>query len=148
MSKSSDYFEIGPYQISNRVKKVYPPIHTVIDMRNGETRQRSGPAIYEMLLAEGISDSHFNQYADFIRKRDYPTEKEIAERIAYEEKRKARAEIRKREQEEQTKIIDTYKASSYLEKLKAKHSAKVERDDEIRGRGGGDEEEQPTVCVN
>ena len=75
----------------------------------------SGDDIYRLFHKEGLSDSHIDVYAEFVRQRDFPIQRKNDQlRI------QAEAEREKNEQEEQQKRIDQYKASSRLDKLKKK----------------------------
>ena len=63
-----------------------------------------GDDIFILLQNIGKSYKHFDDYAEFIRKRDHPTPEEISEK------------------EKQEEITNKYKASSRLERLKAKNN--------------------------
>lgn len=114
---------VGKYEISNMCNKTYPCKHHIKNMETGEVQTYVlGDKIYEMLKADGISDPHFNEYKEFIRKRDNPTQEEIQEKIEKERRIKESMDKWKREREELAKITNTYKASSRLEKLKNKNN--------------------------
>lgn len=75
-----------------------------------------------MLRDDGLSYKHFDYYAEYVRKRDNPTPEELAERESQRKKIDEQQEKRRREREEMEKLTNTYKASSRLEKLKAKNN--------------------------
>jgi hypothetical protein len=117
----SDVYEVGDYEISSFCLQSFPCKHS-FKKPNNEWRILNAVEIYEILKADGLSHPHFEYCKEVIRRRDNPTPEEIAERETREE-RVREAEIKRREQEnELNKIIDKYKASSRIEKLKASHN--------------------------
>ena len=84
----------------------------------------SGDKIYEMLKKDGLSDNHFDVYAESIRKRDHPTAEELVEK----EKEKESMDImikerdeRIRQREENIQLGIKTGSSARLDRLKAKH---------------------------
>lgn len=109
--------KIGKYEISNLCFQTYPCKHT-IKFENGETQLLSGATIYCLFKSEGLSDTHIDSYAEWVRQRDFPSPEEIKKReddilIIQQD-----SEKRKEEAIEQQKIVNQYKASSRLDKLK------------------------------
>jgi hypothetical protein len=78
-----------------------------------------GSNIYKLLLAEGVSDSHFDMYKEFIRRNEHPTPEEIAEtrrkRLEIEES------IKRRELESanQEALSINYSSNTRTQRLKA-----------------------------
>jgi hypothetical protein len=109
--------KIGKYEISNKCLHSYPCKHT-IKFENGETQIISGDKIYRLFKSEGLSDTHIDSYAEWVRQRDFPSPEEIKKReddlliIQQDSKKRAKEVI------EQQKIVNHYKASSRLDKLK------------------------------
>ena len=117
-----EFRKIGKYKISTLCLQTYPCKHYVVDTEKGnDIGTLSGDRIFCMLRDEGISDPYFDEYAEFVRKRENPTPEELAERIAEKQRTLERIARQRKESEELTKKTNQYKASSYLEKLKAKH---------------------------
>lgn len=116
---------IGKYSIGDMCMLTYPCQHYVTNSETNETTLMSGDNIYEMLTKEGLSDEHFDVYAEYIRKRDHPTDEELAEK---EKQRKRKELIRKKrrelikQNEENRQLGIKSGASSRLARLKAKHT--------------------------
>jgi hypothetical protein len=81
-----------------------------------------GDKIYTLLDAEGLSDKHFDYCAEYIRRRDFPTSEEIKQREEKKLKIEESIKIREKECNEQQKIVNQFKASSVIEKLKMKNN--------------------------
>lgn len=113
---------IGKYEISDLCLLSYPCQHYIKNTETGESSRMSGANIFCMLRDDGLSDTHFNDYAEYIRKRDNPTPEEIAEKETQNRINEERREQQKREKEEKERITNSYKASSRLERLKAKNN--------------------------
>ena len=116
---------IGDYEVSNFCVETYPCIHHI--KKHGEELffEEDGATIYWMLKEQGIHDNHFEEYADFARIKYEPTPEEIIQKQLEDEARQKRMEEQnakwKREADERTKIVNASKASSRLEKLRAKN---------------------------
>jgi hypothetical protein len=117
----NSFRKVGKYEISTTCLQSYPCKHKVI-FENGETTMMSGDKIYRLLNKECLSYKHFDCYAEYVRRQDFPTPEEIKEteeKILEIEKSN---EIRKKEYNEQQKIINQFKASSRIEKLKMENN--------------------------
>ena len=68
---------IGKYSIGDMCMLTYPCQHYVTNSETNETTLMSGDNIYEMLTKEGLSDEHFDVYAEYIRKRDHQQMKNL-----------------------------------------------------------------------
>ena len=121
MERFNSFRKVGKYEISNTCLQSYPCKHN-IRFENGETKLMSSDKIFSLLKNEGLTDKHFDIYEEFIRKRDFPTPEEIKKRENEIQMMQQAAEQWNREFAEQQKIIDQYKASSRLEKLKMKNN--------------------------
>lgn len=113
---------IGKYQISGGCFLSYPCIHDVTNTETGQRSQISGDKIFCMLRDDGLSDAHFDKYAEYIRKRDNPTSEELEEREANKKRLEQSHEEQRKKREETAILTNTYKASSRLERLKAKNN--------------------------
>jgi hypothetical protein len=82
----------------------------------------SGDKIYCILRDNNLSDNHFDGYAEYIRKRDNPTPEEITERQEKQRRLQEAQEESRRLYEEKQRVTNQYKASSRLERLKAKNN--------------------------
>ena len=110
---------LGKYEIYQSMYRCFPTVHNVINLETNETHLMKGDAIYIMLKEEGLSHPTFNRYAEYVRKRDHPTEEEIAAKIRQQEKQLEWEQKRKQEHDEKY-----YKSSSsYIERLKEKHTS-------------------------
>jgi hypothetical protein len=101
---TQNYRNVGPYQISTICLQTYPCQHNVI-FPDGTHRLMYGDKIYTMLREDNLSDSEFDKYAEFIRKRDTFIPEEIAERNLQEEKN---AKKQKAKEEETNNIINQF----------------------------------------
>lgn len=119
---TDNYRTVGQYLISKTCKKLYPCRHEVIDTQTGTEVGMSGTAIYTMLLKDGLSDSHFDEYKEYIRKQEHPTPEEIAETQKRVDEMNQLMSAQKNPQEENDKKMHQFKASSRLDKLKAKNN--------------------------
>lgn len=124
MEKS--YYTVGHYRISTECLQTYPCKHYVKDVNSNvdELRMMCSDKIYKMLKNENLSHAHFNEYEEFVRKHENPTVEELAEKQIEEDRVQEEMQKREKEQEEKNAIIDKYKASTHLERLKLKHSKK------------------------
>lgn len=122
----SNYFNkftvAGNYEIYDLCLETYPCKHSVKNTVTGEMSIMSGAEIFILLKDMEKSDEHFDIYAEYIRKRDHPTPEEIYERENRETRLQEQNERLRIKKEEQKSIINQYKASSRLERLKAKHN--------------------------
>jgi hypothetical protein len=121
MERFNTFRKVGKYEISTICLQSYPCKH-YIRFENGETMMMSGAKIYGLLNAEGLSDKHFDCYAEYIRRRDFPTPEEIKQREEENLKIEQSIKIREKECNEQQKIVNQFKASSRIEKLKMKNN--------------------------
>ena len=114
---------VGKYKIYNLCLQTYPCKH-YIEFENGETKLLTGDTIYRLFEKEGLVDDHFEDYKEYVRRQDFPTMRERIQRIEETmQSMKSTQEQKERRAEEQV-IVDRYKASSRLEKLKQKHNIK------------------------
>lgn len=109
--------KVGTIEISNMCLQSYPCKHFIL-FNNGEEKIMSGDKIFTLLKENQLSDEHFCCYEEFIRKRDFPTFKEIYERVKGEFKMKQYEKDRLKKHKEQQIILQQFKASSRLDKLK------------------------------
>jgi hypothetical protein len=121
---TQNYRTVGPYQISNTCLQTYPCQHTVI-FPDGTSRRMWGDKIYTMLREENLSDSEFDNYAEFIQKRDNPTPEEIAERNLRQEENMKKQKEKEARDAEINNIINKHKASSVIDRLKQKNNIQV-----------------------
>ena len=121
MERFNSFRKVGKYEISTICLQTYPCKHT-IRFENGETNIMSAPKIYTLLNAEGLSDKHFDYCAEYIRRRDFPTPEEIKQREEENFKIEESIKIREKQYNEQQKIVNQFKASSIIEKLKMKNN--------------------------
>lgn len=64
---SSDIEKIGKYEISNMCLKTYPCKHYIRNCEdNSNFVTMSGPKIYHLLKKDGLSDKHFDEYANYV----------------------------------------------------------------------------------
>ncbi len=122
MNDLNSYRTVGKYQISNMCLQSYPCQHSIIHTETGETKQMYGSAIYTLLKEDGMSDAHFDRYAEYIRRHEHPTVGELANERHNEQTMQENRLAHKKRKEEQDKIINQFKASSRLDKLKAKNN--------------------------
>ena len=123
MNILDDFKKIGRYKMSKMCLSTYPCQHS-IKFENGDTKLMSGGDIYRLFKLEGLYDPHIDSYAEWVRQQDFPSPEEIQMRKnnelsiqqAYEKATQAAAE--------QQHIINQYKASSRLDRLKNKHNIK------------------------
>jgi hypothetical protein len=118
------YRTVGKYKISDLCLQSYPCQHYVTNTETGKSGRLFGDEIYCMLRDDGISDEHFDKYAEFIRKRDNPTPEEIAQYEAREKELEEQSKKSEEERVQRNKLTNTYKASSRLDKLKEKNNIK------------------------
>lgn len=118
---------IGKYIIYKncyKYREIFPELGSICDeyivfnMCTMCTRTMNGEEIYIMLKKSGIFHEQFNHYGEIIRKRDNPTPEELAEKQEIIRKQQEKEEIERLDLEECQRIIDKYKASSRLDKLK------------------------------
>lgn len=116
------YFQIGDYKVSTRCLETFPCQHRIVNVKTGTVYPFSSSQFYHTLKEEGLSHPHFDKYAGVIKRR---TDKEktslqiIADAL---EERRLLKEMQEQQiqRDEQTAVTNKYKASTYLEKLKAK----------------------------
>ena len=111
--------KIGEFYISNLCLETYPCKH-YIKLKNGETKLMRGDDIYKLFHKNGIKDDHFDKYIEFIknekqRKIDFT---ESAKQIKKEMNEK------QKQRDKEKAIIEQYKASSRIEKLKQQNNIK------------------------
>lgn len=121
MESFDSFRKIGKYEISNVCLHTYPCRHQ-IKFENGDTKLMSGDKIYRLFKSEGLSDSHIDSYAEWVRQRDFPSTEEIKKSIDDLLRIREVSEKRAKEEAEQRKIINKYKASSRLDKLKSENN--------------------------
>ena len=119
MGTSHSFRKIGKYKISHLCFESYPCKH-FIKFENGENKLMGSDQIYRLFKSEGLSDPHIDRHAEFVRKLDFPTPDEIQKRIDDQLIQQQASEKRAEQYAEQEKIINKYKASSRLDKLKQK----------------------------
>lgn len=117
----NDFRKIGKYEISNLCLQSFPCKH-YIKLENGNVTLKSSDQIYRLFKSEGLTDPHIDKYAEWVRKCDFPTPEEILEDKNNFLKNQKESEIRTKERDEKQKIIEQYKASSQIDKLKKKHN--------------------------
>ncbi len=126
-----DTFQVGKYKISSLCLHSYPCKHYVefskygIDLLHCFTSKRklySGDHIFTMLANDNLSHPHFDVYKEFIRKRDNPTNEEMAVKRMLHEQHLKKMEQQKLEAANRKMIIDKYKSSTYIERKKLKHT--------------------------
>ena len=123
MEDLNGYRKVGKYEISNNCKEIYPGRYHV-KFENGDARWMSGDKIYRLFKSEGLSDPAIDQYAEFVRQHDHPTLQEMKKRVENQLMIKIQTDKREKEYVEQQKIVNQYKASSRLDKLKMKNNIK------------------------
>jgi len=122
-------YSVGRFKISHTCLETYPCQHYVKDteLTNDNYKTMWGKDIFTMLKQHGLSLLHFDKYEEPIIEQD--TEEIIAARKKERDeillKEQERMNIERQKQEELNIIVNKYKASSYLERLKMKHSIKV-----------------------
>lgn len=119
--------------VQNAAGRNLPCQHTVLVNDGKQYCELSGDQIYVHLHKQGLDHYHFDKYAEYVRKRDFPTPEDIeeAERIKQQDAEEiARIEKEKQELEAQQMAsqdnTNQNKASSRLEKLKKLHSAEID----------------------
>jgi hypothetical protein len=122
MDDINSYRTVGKYQISNMCLQSYPCQHSIINTETGETKKMYGSAIYTLLKEDKLSDAHFDEYAEYIRRHEHPTVGELADKRHYEKTMQENNLAHKKRKEEQDAITNQFKASSRLDKLKAKNN--------------------------
>lgn len=118
----NEYIIVGKYQISDMCLHIYPCQHYVTNIETGESSRMRGDKIYCLLRDEGLSHTHFNGYAEYLRRLYNPTPEELAEANENRRISDLMEKERKKKQEEHELLTNTYKASSRLERLKAKNN--------------------------
>lgn len=113
----NSFRKIGKYEISNHCLHSYPCKHK-IKFENGVTKLISGDKIYRLFKSEGLSDPHIDSYAEWVRQCDFPSAEEIKKREYDLLIIQQASEKRAKEATEKQKIVNQYKASSRLDKLK------------------------------
>lgn len=112
---------IGKYDIYDLCRQSYPCKHFITDLETDVTKLLSGDIIFTMLANEGLSHPHFDEYEEYIRKRDFPTPEELYEKQRLkkesEERYKKQQELQ-RQRDEERAIAVKYSAGSYIERLK------------------------------
>lgn len=117
----NSFIKIGKYEISNICLETYPCKH-YIKFENGETELMSGDKIYRLFKSEGLTYHHIDSYAEWVRQHDFPSPEEIKKKEDDQLRIRQASEKRAKEQAEQQKIVNQYKASSRLDKLKNKNN--------------------------
>ena len=98
--------------------KSFPCQHYVTDTTTNVTRLMCATEIYTLLQKEGSSNPHFDYCAEYIRKRDFPTDQELEEQKNHEFVTEKILEKQLFGKIEQNK---SFSSSSYLERIKQKH---------------------------
>jgi hypothetical protein len=120
MLNFDSFRKVGKYEISNTCLHTYPCQHII--KYEKETKLMFADKIYRLFKSEGLFDEHIDSYSEWVRQRDFPTPEEIKERKNNIIKNHQASENRAIEEAERVKIVDQYKASSRLEKLKNKNN--------------------------
>lgn len=129
------YYAVGDFQISKICKKTFPCKHDVLNTKTNETCVILGTEIFKLLKENNISIAHFNKFDPNRRicasasgsieyltpEQEKQREKRLEQYRVECEKQLEEANIKRKEQQ---KIIDQFKASSHLEKLKTKNNIK------------------------
>ena len=123
MEELNSFRKVGKYQISNICLETYPCQHFV-KFKNGEITRLFSHEIYRLFKSEGLSDSHIDGYAEYVRQCDNPTLEEITKREHEKIKIQQDSEKRKQAEVERQIIVNQSKASSRIDKLKSKHNIK------------------------
>jgi esterase/lipase superfamily enzyme len=137
--KTNDYRKIGKYYVSTFVLKTCPPQHWVVYNNNGieEKGLYLATDFLEKILKESLYDDEFEEYLTTIKNSKFmrrmnkylPPERQFSEEEILKLQQKENEEYiksqeqsqkRQKEFEEKEKIINKYKASSRLDKLKQK----------------------------
>jgi hypothetical protein len=114
-------WEVGEYYISDSCDLTYPCKHYMTTLDESGVKIYSALDIFKKLQAKGLSHEHFEYCREIIRKRENPTPEDLAENPADKEEREKK--IAEHEQIiKEYHIIQNTKASSRLEKLKAKNN--------------------------
>jgi hypothetical protein len=69
----------GNYEIENTCYETYPCKHYVINKQTGEKRMMSGDDIFCLLRDNGFNCEHFDEYSEYVRGIEHPTEEEMRE---------------------------------------------------------------------
>jgi hypothetical protein len=112
------------YNISELCFESFPCKHYVTDTTTNVTNLMCATEIYTLLQKEDSSNPHFDYCAEYIRKRDFPTNQELEEQKIHEfvtEKILEKQRLDKIEQEKLNMHYKSFASSSYLERLKQKH---------------------------
>lgn len=117
MDELNSFRKIGKYEISNICLQSYPCKH-YIKFKNGDTKLLSGDKIYRLFKSEGLSDLHIDEYAEWVRQCDFPSAEEIIKSKNDILRIQQASEKRAKETAEEQKIVNQYKASSRIDKLK------------------------------
>lgn len=128
---------MGDYEIEQTCfNSTYPCKHWIKYKKRAKLM--TGDKIYTLLKNKKMTHTHFEKYGEYIRKRDFPTPQEMEEQEQERERLlKRQQELHELEQEQERKkqkwmreyeekqaITNKYKASTMIEKLKAKHNIK------------------------
>lgn len=119
----NSFRQIGKYQISNLCLETYPCKH-YMKLNNGDAKLMSGGNIYRLFKSEGLSDPHIDKYAEWVRQQDFPSPKEIIKIINDQQSIQQESEKRAKKAAEEQKIVNQYKASSRIDKLKNQNNIK------------------------
>jgi hypothetical protein len=81
LSDTTGYRTVGSYEISKMCLQSYPCQHCIgkVGDNRGEYSLLSGCDIYKLLLEEGISDSHFDDYGEHARCMEHSTPEDIVQ---------------------------------------------------------------------
>ncbi len=116
----------GNYEIENMCYETYPCQHYVTNKQTGERTMMSGNDIFCLLRDNGFNCEHFDEYREYVRRIEHPTEEEMREnerrKKRWEEAIKRQEQERKQEKIELERVTNKYKASSYLDKLKERNN--------------------------
>lgn len=124
----NSHYSVGNCQISNLCLQSFPCKHYFRESRHGTWQMLSATSIYKILDKKGLSDPHFEYCKQIIRRLEHPTAEEIEQdelEYAKSQKQMEEREIKeKKEKQELDAIVNQYKASSHIDRLKLKNNIK------------------------
>ncbi len=118
-NKFDGYYKTGNYNISELCLETYPCKHYVMDCDGGNCRLLKGDEIYRLLKKDGIqNDPHFKMYEEGYSLKGYFNFLRAGEHM--QTIAELREEQKKRDDKilAENEIINKFKASSRIEKLK------------------------------
>lgn len=106
----------GGYRYVEGYNDQYPCTHTAFDITANKVCKIRGAKIYELLKANGLEDPHFARYAKWAN----PTTEETSERELRKQQSEEQSRLAAEKRECEQKVVDTYKASTHIERLKSR----------------------------